>query len=451
MLEIYSESQRLLRDSRVNLPYHEPEPKQLKDFLARADQKKQEYAGLRRAKDIQKAQIICNRLSLSAHLLPSANKQRARPKCQSDRSPAKTAASDCQLDHANNLHPSLQTPSLNCSSERLVSPVKNAGINSVEAGGDDELPDLLPGSTSKDCLGSVPETACHPKSVGTQATDTGISTDDISHQIDGQVSIPLLRKDPSRDLFRSQNSTIDEQPHSPHGQDRDLQICGIVDTNSTLDNFIGDSSSSLCLNGSDSTSVRETIESTVSVHVAVDCMDDSSVEHDSSVGHTCTADAAAECSLLSSVSMTPCSESAVGKVSHSSSVTPCSESAVGKVSHSSSMTPCSESAVGKVSDSSSGMTPVGRPARHKLLDRLQGISLAVSPSLTATPDGVICLDDSDPSPVVKTPGLMKLMTRLVEHSKNSTTPVTGRILDDRKDPVTACIVETGEAVETSGE
>lgn len=322
----------------------------------------------------------------------SANKHRPKSQWELDRSSAKTAPSDCQLNNENNLHPSLQTPSLNCSSERLVSPVKKAGIDSVEAAGEDELPDLLPGSTSMECLGSVPESAGDPKSLGTQATDTGILTDDISHQNNVQVSTPLLRKDPSRDLFKSQNSMTDEQPHSLHARDGDLNICGKVEANSTLDNLIGDSSSSGCLNISDSTSIREAIESTASVPVVVDCMDDSSEGHDSThVSHTRT-DAAAECSspLVS-------------------------------------VTPCSESAAAQVSDSTSGMTPVGRSGRHKLLDRLQGISLAVSPSLTATPDGVICLDDSDPSPVVKAPGLMKLMTRLVEHSKkNSATPITGR-------------------------
>lgn len=43
-------------DSRVNLPYYEPEPKPLEDFLARASKKRQEYAALIRPKDIQYVQ-----------------------------------------------------------------------------------------------------------------------------------------------------------------------------------------------------------------------------------------------------------------------------------------------------------------------------------------------------------------------------------------------------------
>ena len=47
-------------DSRVNLPYHEPETKSLNDYLARAEKKKAEYAafGMRRPRDIMCVQKI---------------------------------------------------------------------------------------------------------------------------------------------------------------------------------------------------------------------------------------------------------------------------------------------------------------------------------------------------------------------------------------------------------
>jgi len=38
-------------ESRVNLPYHQPEPKPLQDFLARAAHKQQQYRALRRTRD----------------------------------------------------------------------------------------------------------------------------------------------------------------------------------------------------------------------------------------------------------------------------------------------------------------------------------------------------------------------------------------------------------------
>ncbi|KAL5008064.1 hypothetical protein ScPMuIL_013645 [Solemya velum] len=57
-LQIHSESQRILRESRVNLPYHQPSPKPLKDFLARANKKQEEYKALRGTNSFKKAQAL---------------------------------------------------------------------------------------------------------------------------------------------------------------------------------------------------------------------------------------------------------------------------------------------------------------------------------------------------------------------------------------------------------
>ncbi|XP_062605693.1 claspin-like, partial [Saccostrea cucullata] len=58
LLDIHSETQRIVRESRVNLPYHQPEPKPLSAFLARASRKQELYKSLHNTRDIHKAKIM---------------------------------------------------------------------------------------------------------------------------------------------------------------------------------------------------------------------------------------------------------------------------------------------------------------------------------------------------------------------------------------------------------
>ncbi|XP_053401121.1 claspin-like isoform X2 [Mercenaria mercenaria] len=55
---IHSESQRLVRESRVNLPYHQPAPKSIDAFLERANRKQHEYKVLRGFRDTTKANLM---------------------------------------------------------------------------------------------------------------------------------------------------------------------------------------------------------------------------------------------------------------------------------------------------------------------------------------------------------------------------------------------------------
>ncbi|XP_050404155.2 claspin [Patella vulgata] len=62
-LSIHSESQRILRESGVNLPYHQPAPKSLNDFLARASKKQAQYKCLKSIRDNKNAKVIEETLS----------------------------------------------------------------------------------------------------------------------------------------------------------------------------------------------------------------------------------------------------------------------------------------------------------------------------------------------------------------------------------------------------
>ncbi|XP_067680680.1 claspin-like [Haliotis asinina] len=58
LMDIHSESQRLIRESQVVLPYHQPTPKSLNDFLARATKKQEDYKALRGVREFKKPSVI---------------------------------------------------------------------------------------------------------------------------------------------------------------------------------------------------------------------------------------------------------------------------------------------------------------------------------------------------------------------------------------------------------
>ncbi|KAK3092643.1 hypothetical protein FSP39_005328 [Pinctada imbricata] len=58
LMAIHSETQRIVRESRVNLPYHQPEPKPLSAFLERASKKRESYRTVLHSRDIHKAKAM---------------------------------------------------------------------------------------------------------------------------------------------------------------------------------------------------------------------------------------------------------------------------------------------------------------------------------------------------------------------------------------------------------
>ncbi|KAH3845071.1 hypothetical protein DPMN_087341 [Dreissena polymorpha] len=58
LTSLHSETQRMVRESRVNIPYHQPAPKSLNDFLARASKKQQEYKALKGAREQRKVKVV---------------------------------------------------------------------------------------------------------------------------------------------------------------------------------------------------------------------------------------------------------------------------------------------------------------------------------------------------------------------------------------------------------
>ncbi|XP_060082451.1 claspin-like [Ylistrum balloti] len=57
ILSIHSETQRMVRESSANIPYYNPSPRPLQDFLGRALQKQQQYKALKGASHSRKAQL----------------------------------------------------------------------------------------------------------------------------------------------------------------------------------------------------------------------------------------------------------------------------------------------------------------------------------------------------------------------------------------------------------
>ncbi|XP_055878358.1 claspin-like isoform X2 [Biomphalaria glabrata] len=236
MLEIYSDSQKLLRTSRINLPYYEPETKSLNDFLARASKKRQEYAGLKRAKDIVKAQIIQEKLSVP--VLPSPphkHNSRSRGSNEQRESGITEATSPSKVSLSQN---GVADDSGLSSSDPLRS--QQQSISFPDSLGNDELPDILPREihaqsdhltnilnqdsqiSSEHCrltidvneAKSESHTLSHEGLNSSQLTPIldSCSQDDTAPCENENEEVPSLQKDPSRDLFISSESLTSDNP-----------------------------------------------------------------------------------------------------------------------------------------------------------------------------------------------------------------------------------------------
>ncbi|XP_069118445.1 claspin-like [Argopecten irradians] len=71
MINIHSETQRMVRESRVNIPYYNPSPRPLQDFLGRALQKQQQYKALKGASHSRKAEMCEEVLSKTRFSSPT--------------------------------------------------------------------------------------------------------------------------------------------------------------------------------------------------------------------------------------------------------------------------------------------------------------------------------------------------------------------------------------------
>ncbi|XP_059156345.1 claspin-like [Physella acuta] len=216
MLEIYSDSQRMLRESRVNLPYYEPETKTLNDFLARASQKRQEYAGLKRAKDIVKAHVIQEKLSIPRLPTPP---RKMKYQAKADQ----VATHSCPDDSGIASQGQTTTATLEGGDLKTVSP------EVVEES--DALPDIVPARLNLpiDTTPEVPANTDHTSAGQCDLTSAGqldlshrnvesptqeipdsshkdvTSSEHLSVPSSDHFSVPSLSKDPSRDLFLSQS------------------------------------------------------------------------------------------------------------------------------------------------------------------------------------------------------------------------------------------------------
>ncbi|KAK7103502.1 claspin-like [Littorina saxatilis] len=141
MLELHSESQRLMRETQVRLPYHKPAPKSLQDFMQRAKKKQEVYKVLKGARDIERAQVIQDKIAEPSIVkLPNLRHSgRSSQKAQRHSSAAESQQSLPDSGHVSGgSNPSSQG---NVSKPSVV----EAGDSAVQvnATGEDELPDLV--------------------------------------------------------------------------------------------------------------------------------------------------------------------------------------------------------------------------------------------------------------------------------------------------------------------
>ncbi|OWF55416.1 Claspin [Mizuhopecten yessoensis] len=119
ILNIHSETQRMVRESRVSIPYHNPSPRPLQDFLGRALQKQQQYKALKGASHSRKAQLCEEVLSKTRFSSP------------------KLSSTDCQGMEVD-LSVDRQTADISDSAQPTETGVPHTGADSDN----DSLPDL---------------------------------------------------------------------------------------------------------------------------------------------------------------------------------------------------------------------------------------------------------------------------------------------------------------------
>ncbi|GFO48259.1 claspin [Plakobranchus ocellatus] len=408
MLEIYSESQRLKRDSRVNLPYYEPEEKSLDDFLARASKKRQEYATLKRANDFQKAQIIHEKLSVSPpKMIPSRRPSRrsAVASGHSSQDPQNTPSSQpppsTEALHDSGLvsqEANLSQPLQTSQSSTVVlqssqDPEPNTVFLSNADENDDELPDpreklikgsyvckspinsnivssLLEGGITESNKGLSQQIDCENTEDPAKAQDQSESFSMEKQTQEDSESVPSLQKDPSLDLFSSQ-SVMEKDAELVCAQSLDPEIRPEVSLQS-------ESSEPASL----ATIVCETPLSTQSTQ-------HSTLSVTTSAGHS-----QAEITQSDTLVMAECEN----------------------IPQSESTTKALQLELGKAQTEASP-----EQKKKSIMDKLQckGLSLPPLPKLSGTPSDVICLDEEpeDIETTPKNPGVLRLMDRLARHSQ----------------------------------
>lgn len=419
MLELYSESQRLTRDSRVNLPYYEPQEKSLDDFLARASKKRQEYSALKRANDFQKAQIIQEKLAVTPPKLTPFRRASKRTGTQISSSQDLPALSSTLGGEGTNLQDSglasqdltlplsqqaSQSSTVLLQSSQETEQLSQHNVNDEQ---EDDLPDLAanPQTVSDGCASLSKSSVCinitdtdskmfsNEKAVGesqrkcsqemeTDSTNVGVKNE---HKAEGcglqLVTTPSLQKDPSRDLFSSQSAV---------GQGSEPLYNESLETGQLQP---GDSEPSSLV-----TVVNETPLSTQSTQISTQSLSPS------------VAQAVTETKVSSALSGA-LSES-VGDLSQEECRSELSQA-------------CQTATNASQSDDISGekqevdLVP-SKNHTQNILDKLQlqGLALPPAPKLLGTPNDIICLDDPETEKTSpKNPGLLKLMDRLTRHSQ----------------------------------
>ncbi|XP_033733550.1 claspin-like [Pecten maximus] len=154
MISIHSETQRMVRESRVNIPYYTPSPRPLQDFLGRALQKQQQYKALKGASHSRKAELceeVLSKTRFSSPTLSSTDGQGMEVDLSDDTADtvsSKLTETNSEVPHTGGESDSL--PDLHSNKDKMGdcdSCVELPEVKSTcEQSGDldfDELPDLL--------------------------------------------------------------------------------------------------------------------------------------------------------------------------------------------------------------------------------------------------------------------------------------------------------------------
>ncbi|GFS22146.1 claspin [Elysia marginata] len=441
MLEIYSESQRLTRDSRVNLPYYEPQEKSLDDFLARASKKKQEYAALKKASDFQKAQIIHEKLAVTPPKLTLT--RRSSKKAGTKTSPSQDSSAlplATVSDEGDNLHDSglvsqevTLSQSQQASQEVAMSQPQQASQSSTvvlqssldadqhprfdgDKEEDTDLPDLVeqPSTVAAECASVTQSTVIadtkvlcldnaeseinrsQPMDVGSTKDEAQSESADVQGCNSQTNTIPSLQKDPSRDLFSSQSVV---------GQGSEPLYHETLETDQRMESVLQsgefDPSSSLV------TVVNETPQSTQATQLST-----------LSVCSSVTSGQVQTTLKTAGVDSLPLQASEEGSQvdMERGNVSAASIKDLPHVCEDAANASKSKDTVVEKHEAVSASKSHKKSIMDKL--QLQGLPLPPAPKLLGTPNDMICLDEPEvEKSTPKNPGVLNLMDRLARHNQ----------------------------------
>ncbi|XP_041353626.1 claspin-like [Gigantopelta aegis] len=255
LLGLHSETQRIIRESSISIPYHHPTPKSLDDFLARASKKQQEYKALRGAKEFKKPHVIQHVLAnVTPDELPRLSKSKVKVSSSSRRTkgPENILKLDdqiCDKDMTANIdvlsHSTINLDTLGADvpSHQSTSTVDTAKRTLQYGSDDDELPDISMDSETNisRTLGEVSKPDSRTININSDSNDafTGISKkgESISNSVTNSDNDKDIGAGSAEERSKVESSRVSQRDTTSDSADECSLVLRLETQNSEKENL----------------------------------------------------------------------------------------------------------------------------------------------------------------------------------------------------------------------